>query len=349
MKVLVTGAAGFIGSHVARLLSERGDEVRALVLPSDDTRNLRGLDVDLRIGDVTDPLSLERAMRGAQRVFHVAALYRLWTRSPGELHRVNVEGTGNVLSLAAKLGVERVVHTSSIARFGGQGKGVVAHEDSPFALQTTGSRYAISKAEAHELAVAAHVRGQDVVIVAPCGPIGPGDVGPTPTGRLLLSCLSLPVITVTDSVTNFVDVRDVAEGHLRAADLGVSGRSYLLGHRNLRLSELAAMGLSSLGRTARIVEVPASAALAMGHTLSFVADHLTHRAPPLTREAARIAALGLAADASRAVRELGLPQSPIEGAVEAAIAWWQREGYCPSGPASRFGAGRRPPFLRFSL
>lgn len=327
MRCLVTGAAGFVGSHVARLLVERGDEVKALVLASDDLRNLRGLDLDVRIGDVTDAASVERAMRGAEVVFHVAALYRLWTGDPRLMHRVNVEGTRSVLETAARLGVRRVVHTSSIARFGGQGPGRVATEASPYALGKTGSAYADSKAAAHEVAEAAARRGQDVVIVAPCGPIGPGDVGPTPTGRLLLACLSLPVVTVTDTVTNFVDVRDVAAGHLLAAERGAAGQSYLLGHQNLRLSELAALGLEVTGKRARIVEVPDVAARVAGHAASLYADHVSRRAPPLTREAARIARLHLAADAGRAVRELGLPQSPLKGAVRDALGWWQQHGY----------------------
>jgi dihydroflavonol-4-reductase len=336
VRALVTGAAGFIGSHVARQLCERGDDVRALVLPTDDLRNLAGLDVEVRLGDVTDASSVERAMRGIEVVFHVAALYRLWLPDPRRLFAVNVEGTRTVLAAARAANVRRVVHTSSIARFGGQGRGRCATEESPFALGPTRSDYARSKAEAHEVALRAAAEGQDVVLVAPCGPIGPGDVGPTPTGRLLLGCLSMPVVTVTDTVTNFVDVRDVARGHLLAADRGVRGESYLLGHRNLRLRELAELGLAAGRRLGirrrfrpRIVEVPGTMSLAAGHALSALADHVTHRPPPLTREAARIAELGLAADASRAVRELGLPQSPLDVAVEDALRWWAREGHYP--------------------
>jgi dihydroflavonol-4-reductase len=232
-----------------------------------------------------------------------------------------------VLAAARRLGVRRVVHTSSIARFGGQGRGRIATEASPYALGRTGSSYADSKAAAHAVAEEAARAGQDVVIVAPCGPLGPGDVGPTPTGRLLLACLSLPVITVTSTVTNFVDVRDVAAGHLLAAERGERGRSYLLGHRNLRLSELAALGLAATGRRARIVEVPLVAARVAGHAASLWADHVSRRAPPITREAVRIAALHLSADPSRAVRELGLPQSPLPEAVADAFQWWKRHGY----------------------
>ncbi|UJR84822.1 NAD-dependent epimerase/dehydratase family protein [Sandaracinus amylolyticus] len=327
MRALVTGAAGLIGHHVVRQLCERGDDVRALVLARDDLRNLRGLDVEVRIGDVTDRESVARAMRDVEVVFHLAAIYALWTPDRGaRMRRVNVEGTRIVLEEARRAGVRRVVHTSSIARFGGQGPGRRATESSPFALGITKSAYAISKRDAHEVALDA-ARDQDVVIVAPCGPIGPGDVGPTPTGRLLIECLRLPVIAVTPTVTNFVDVRDVARGHLLAAERGVRGESYLLGHRDLSLAQLAAIALEATGRRAPIVEIPWRAARVAGHAMSALADRVTHRAPPITTEAIAIAELGLAADASKAVRELGLPQTPIERALGDALAWFDREGY----------------------
>lgn len=322
---LVTGAAGFVGSHVVRQLLAQGAAVRALVLPGEDVRNLRGLDVEVRLGDVTDAPSLARAMRGVDAVFHLAALYVLWAPDARRITDVNVAGTRNVLDAAAEAGVTRVVMTSSIARFGGQGSGRRATEESSFALGPTGSLYARSKAEAHEVALAA-ARTLDVVIVAPCGPIGAGDVGPTPTGRLLATCLALPAITVTRSVVNFIDVRDVAAGHLLAHARGVRGRSYLLGHRDLSLAELARLAAQVRGRRVRVLEVPSAAARAGGRALSFLADHVTRRAPPFTREAAAIAELGLAADPRRAVAELGLPQSPLEGALEEAFRFFTGEG-----------------------
>lgn len=334
MRSLVTGAAGLIGSHVVRALLDRGDEVRALVLPSDDLRNLRGLDLEVRLGDVTDRESIARAVRGCDRTFHLAAIYALWTADGGaRMRRVNVEGTRLVLEESARAGVARVIHTSSIARFGGQGIGRRATERSPFALGATGSAYAKSKADAHEIAVAA-ARDQDIVIVAPCGPIGARDVGPTPTGRLLLECLSLPVIPVMRTVTNFVDVRDVAIGHVLADERGVRGESYLLGHRDLWLRELAAMAMRVTGRSAPILEVPVPIARRAGALASLLGDRM-RRAPPITGEAIAIAELGLAADASRAVRELGLPQTPIERALEDALEWFAREGYLRRAHGSR--------------
>jgi dihydroflavonol-4-reductase len=326
MKALVTGAAGFIGSNVVRALLDAGHEVRAMHLPSEDTRNLRGLDVEAIAGDVTDLASLREATRGRDVVFHLAAVFALWTRDVARMRRVNVEGTRNVLAAAREAGVRRVVHTSSIARFGGQGLAVRATERSAFALGRTGDRYSRSKADAHEIAVRA-AETQDVVVVAPCGPIGPGDAGPTPTGRLLLAALRMPVAVVAPTVTTFADVRDMARAHVLAAEHGRRGETYLLGTRDLALADLARIALRAARQRKPVVNAPIRAAIAAGHAMRFVADHVTNKPPLFTAEAARIARLGLRADCTKAERELGMPQSPIEGAVQDAIAWFARERY----------------------
>jgi dihydroflavonol-4-reductase len=325
LKALVTGAGGFVGHHVVRVLLAAGHSVRALVLPREPRLNLEGVSCEIVIGDVTDRASLARAMHGVDAVFHLAAIYALWLRDPERMWKVNVEGTRNVLDLARDRGI-RVVHTSSIARFGGQGRHARATEASSFRLGLTGDAYAISKNAAHELAVAAAAAGDDVVIAAPCGPIGPGDVAPTPTGKLLITCLSLPVVTVTDTVTNFIDVRDVALGHLRAYERGRRGDVYLLGNRDLRLAELATIALRCLGRDRRVVEVPRALAHLAGHAALAVAS-LTGRTPLVTPAAARIADVGLAADASHAIAALDLPQTPIETSIADALAWFAAHGY----------------------
>lgn len=326
MKALVTGSAGFIGSNVVRALLAEGHDVRALHLPNEDTRNLRGLDVERASGDVTSRDSMRAAMRGRDVVFHLAAVYALWTKDAGVMQRVNVEGTRTVLEAARTEGVRRVVHTSSIARFGGQGLGAQATETSPFALGATGDAYSQSKADAHEVAVAAS-RDQDVVIVAPCGPIGPGDGGPTPTGRLLLSAVKMPVAVVADTTTNFADVRDMARAHVLAAERGKRGETYLLGCRDVSLVEIAKMALAALGAKKRVVVAPFAAATAVARGLRFVADRVTRRPPLFTPQAVQIAKLGLRADCTKAVRELGMPQSSVETAVADAMAWFGREGY----------------------
>jgi dihydroflavonol-4-reductase len=326
MKALVTGSAGFIGSNVVRTLVEDGHDVRALHLPNEDLRNLRGLDVERTAGDVTDRDDMRRAMRGREVVFHLAAVYALWTKDAGIMQRVNVQGTRNVLDAARAEGVRRVVHTSSIARFGGQGPRRRATEESAFALGATGDAYSRSKADAHEVAVQAAIE-QDVVIVAPCGPIGPGDAGPTPTGRLLLSAVKMPVVVVADTTTNFADVRDIARAHVLAAERGARGETYLLGCRDVSLVEIARMALEALGVEKRVLVAPFAVASVVARGLRFVADRVTHRPPLLTPQAVRIARLGLRADCTKAVRELGMPQSPIEQAVADAMTWFGREGY----------------------
>ena len=326
MRTLVTGAAGFIGSHVVRALVEAGHSVRALHLPTDDTRNLAGLGVERLAGDVTDRTSVRAAVHGCDWVFHLAAIYALWSRDPARMLRGNVDGTRIVLEEANREGCARVVHTSSIARFGGQGPARRATEQSPFALGPTGDLYARSKAEAHEIAVRAAARGQDVVIVAPCGPIGPGDVGPTPTGRLLLSAITLPVSIVTRTASCFADVRDMGRAHLYAATRGVRGETYLLGSRDLEMQELVVMAQRACGVRRPIAHVPFLVAEAAGHAATLLARR-TGRAPLFTAEAVKIARLGLRADCTKATHMLGMEHTPLETSVRDALRWFAREGY----------------------
>lgn len=327
MRALVTGAAGFIGSNVVRALVARGANVRALHLPGENLRALDGVDCERCPGDVTSRADMGRAARGRDVVFHLAAVYALWTRDGGKrMREVNVEGTRVVLEAARDAGVRRVVHTSSIARFGGQGMHRRATEASAFALGWTGDPYSASKNDAHELAVEA-AKTQDVVIVAPCGPLGPGDVGPTPTGRLLLSTVTMPVVLAAPTLTNFIDVRDCAEGHVLAAEHGKRGETYLLGNRDLSMVEIVRMAMRASGKQKPIIVAPFAAAELAGGVARGWADRVSRRAPMFTAAAVRIARLGLRADCSKAVRELGLPQRPIETAVDDALAWFATHGY----------------------
>ena len=334
MKALVTGAAGFIGSHVVRELARAGHTVRALHLPNDDTRNLRGLDVERVVGDVTDRDSMRRAVGGCDWVFHLAAIYALWTRDPSRMVKVNVDGTRIVLEEAERAGVARVVHTSSIARFGGQGAGRRATEESPFALGPTGDVYSDTKAQAHAVAVRAAARGQDVVIVAPCGPIGPGDVGPTPTGRLLIAAVTMPASVVTRTASNFAHVRDMARAHVAAATRGLRGETYLLGSRDVELTELAAMAQRICGLRRPIVCAPFPVASVAGHLAAMWANR-TGAPPLLTPAAVRIARLGLRADCTKAEQCLGMEHTAMEHAVREALVWFAREGYLPDKKLSR--------------
>jgi dihydroflavonol-4-reductase len=330
VRALVTGAAGFIGSHVARALVAAGHQVRALHLPGDDLRNLAGLPVDRIAGDVTDRASVDRAVDGVDWVFHLAAIYALWLRRPERMRRVNVGGTRNVLEAAADAGVRRVVYTSSIAVFGGQGPGRDATEDSRFALAATGDLYSRTKYESHQVAVRM-ARRLDVTIVAPCGPIGPGDVGPTPTGRLLLAALRAPAMVAVDTETSFADVRDMAAAHVAAAERGRRGESYLLGKWNLPVARLAAIAQQVTGARKPVVTLPPAMVKLAARGLVGVSK-LTGRPPLVTPAAVEIAKLGLRADCRKAEGELGLSVRPIEDSVEDAIRWFVDNGYAKVRP-----------------
>jgi dihydroflavonol-4-reductase len=242
------------------------------------------------------------------------------------MRRVNVHGTRIVLEEAARAGVLRTVHTSSIARFGGQGLERQATEESPFALGATGDLYSRTKAEAHALAVGAARRGEPVVIVAPCGPIGPGDVGPTPTGRLLLSAITMPAAIVTRSATCFADVRDMAFAHLLAAKHGDIGETYLLGTRDLTMAELVDIAHRVSGVRRPVLSVPYAIARGAAYVATAVARG-TGKAPLFTPAAVAIARLGLRANCTKAMHRLGMEQSPIERAVADALRWFAMEGY----------------------
>ena len=329
MRALVTGGSGFIGAHVVRALVLEGHEVRVLHVPRDPLRNLRDVRAERVVGDVTSQDDLRRAMRGCDTVFHLAALFALWTDRPQRMRDVNVGGTANVLACARELGVRRVVHTSSIARFGGQGPGRDATERSAFRLGSTGDLYSQTKYEAHELAVEAARAGQDVVIAAPCGPLGPGDVGPTPTGRLLLTAAAYAIAVVTPSETNFADVRDMALGHLLAASRGRSGEAYLLGHENVSMLTISRWARKWAGKRRRILSLPHAVAKAASHATLWAARRLG--VPPLfTPAAIEIARLGLRADCRKAKTELGLPSRSLETSVFDALDWFAGEGHLPA-------------------
>lgn len=334
MNALVTGSAGFIGSHVVRALLAAGHRVRALHLPGERLDNLRGLDVERWPGDVTDADGMRRAVHGCDHVFHLAAIYALWLPKPERMRQVNVEGTRNVLRAALEAGVERVVYTSSIAVFGGQGRDRSATERSPFALGPTGDLYSRTKLESHQVALDFAAKGLDVTIVAPCGPLGPGDIGPTPTGRLLISAINMPMPVLVETATNFADVRDMARAHVLAAQRGRTGESYLLGNENVPLEALVKMALGFAGLRRPVVQLPPGLVKGAAHGLLALAN--ARKRPPLVTPAAlEIAKLGLRADCSKAVRELGMPQRPIAASVRDALIWFAANGYITSRRARR--------------
>ncbi|WP_312057876.1 NAD-dependent epimerase/dehydratase family protein [Acinetobacter courvalinii] len=334
MKALVTGGAGFIGSHIVRTLLNENYEVRVLHLPQEKLSNLEGLDVELIAGDITDPIKMDKAVEGCDLVFHTAAIYALWLPKPELMRKVNVEGTRIVLNAAKKAGIKRVVYTSTGACFAGQPKGIQATEQSPFALGATGDAYVLTKFEAHQIALQFAAGGLDVVIVCPTGPIGPQDIAPTPTGKLLLTIAQMPALAVPAAINNMIDVRDVAKGHVLAAEKGIAGETYILGNRDLDGVAMAETVHHLLGIWRPVITIPnliegVSSQLA-GHAALWVTQHITYKAPLVTPSAAKIGQLGTSFNCAKAVQQLGLPQTPVEIAVRDSLQWFAANGYIQS-------------------
>lgn len=326
MKVLVTGATGFVGGHVARQLVEAGAEVRCLVREASSRRNLRGLAVATVTGDLRDAGAVRAAVEGCRQVFHCAADYRLWVRRPGEMYATNVEGTRNVLRAAAACDVEKVVYTSSVGALGLRADGRAAVETEPVSLDDMVGHYKRSKFLAERVAEQWAGRGVPVVIVNPSAPIGDGDLKPTDTGRMILDFLRGKVPAYLDTGLNLVDVRDVARGHLLAAERGRVGEKYILGNRDMTLREIYLTLAEVSGLKAPRLELPYWLPLAAAAVSTGVA-RLTGRPPGIPLDAVRLARHRMFFDPGKAVRELGLPQTPVEEALRRAVRWFRDNGY----------------------
>src|SRR5712692_7097119 len=254
--ILVTGASGFIGGHVARLLAERGENIRILIRPSSDLRAIADLNVERVTGDLRDPDSLRAAVAGSSVVYHVAADYRLWAKDPEELYRANVDGTRNLLEAARREGVRRLVYTSTVGCIGCLGNGAPGDENSPVSFDEMAGAYKRSKFLAEQVALEYARNGLPVMIVNPTAPVGDRDIKPTPTGRIIVDFLKGRMPAYVDTGLNLVDVRDVARGHIAAAELGRSGERYILGARNMTLREIVEEMGRLGGRPAPKVRIP---------------------------------------------------------------------------------------------
>jgi len=330
--ILVTGASGFIGGHVARLLVERGEKIRILVRPESNLRGIADLirneaAVERITGDLRDAQSLRGAAAGCQVVYHVAADYRLWSRNPDEVYRSNVEGTRNLLEEAGHSGVDRVVYTSTVGCIGVPGDGGSGDEDSPVDPEGMGGAYKRSKFQAEQVALEYARQGLPVVVVNPTAPVGERDVKPTPTGRIIVDFLKGRMPAYVDTGLNVVDVRDVANGHLAAAERGRVGERYILGARNMTLREILEE-LSRLGgRAAPKLRIPYTAAW-MYAAMGSAAARLTGREPRASLEAVRMSRKKMFVRTRKAERELGLIPSPVGDALMRAIEWFRANQYC---------------------
>lgn len=328
-QILVTGGAGFIGSHVVKTLRQRYPQakVRVLHLPKENLFNLRDVEgVELIAGDVTKQRDVEHAVKGCDVVFHLAAIYALWLPDMSVMDRVNVEGTRRLMQSCVQAGVKRVVYTSSIAVFAGQGKGQAATENSPF--QFWDSDYSRTKYESHVIVQQYAQLGLDVVTVCPALPIGPGDIGPTPTGRLVTEAFKMPFLMALDSGPScYIDVRDCAMGHVLALEKGRTGESYILGGENYDHYEVLSRLVRVLHLQQKIVPVSLTLLKPFTHVATWLANHVTKKPPFFTPVEVEITRKGLKCDASKAREELGLTVRPVEDSLIDAVRWFADNGY----------------------
>ncbi len=327
MTTLVTGATGFVGSAVARALLDRGHRVRALVRAGGDRRNVEGLELELVEGDLDDADSLERAVAGCRHLFHVAADYRLWVPDPQRMHARNVEGTRKLMQAAQRAGVERIVYTSSVAVLGLLPGGEPADEDTPSSLGDMIGAYKRSKFQAEEV-VRELVRtdGLPAVVVNPSAPIGPRDVKPTPTGRMVLDAATGRMPAYVDTGLNVVHVDDVAEGHLLALERGAVGARYVLGGENMSLREILEEVARIAGRRAPRVRLSPGVLEPVAHVFEAWARRFGGE-PRVTLDALRMARKRMYFKSDKARRELGYAPRAAELALRDAVDWFRREGY----------------------
>ena len=342
MLAFITGATGFLGSHVARVLAECGAQLRLLVRPTSDLRNLNDDDLknaDRVVGDLRDAASIEKALSGSDVVFHVAADYRLWVRDPDEMYRSNVEGTRSLLESARKQGVRRVVYTSSVATMGftsnqawtGEGARpctrAVADEESPVSLADMIGHYKRSKFMAEQVAVDAARSGVDVVIVNPTTPIGERDIKPTPTGRIVLDFLKRKFPAYVETGLNLVDATECARGHVQALEKGRSGERYILGGENLTLKQILDRLAVITGLKSPTLKLPYVFAFAAGVVDEMVTGRLLGREPRATIDAVRMGRKMMFVSSAKAERELGWRTVPVDGALRRSVDWFRGNGY----------------------
>ena len=328
-KVLITGATGFIGNHVTRLCLEKGDEVRVMVMPGEDRSPLDGMDVEFVEGNLLDTDSLGRAVQGVDQLYHLAALFAIWTKDPDLHYKINVDGARAMMQAAMAAGVEKIVYTSSIAALGVVGNGGLATEQTAFNGWPWASEYILSKFISHQLVKGMVSDGLPVTMVMPGLPFGPGDRAPTPTGTMILRTLKGQMKNYWEGGICAVDVRDVAAGHVLAMEKGGIGESYILANKDGNMSNKVLLTL--MGDIAGVADVATRevSVKTMLRVAKFVEmlSRVTGRAPMTTYKNTLYVTQHGYVDPAKAVRELGLPQTPIETAVTDSVQWFRDNGY----------------------
>lgn len=327
MKCFVTGATGFLGSHVARQLLARGADLRLLVRRTSRLDNIADLAAEHATGDLRDFDSLRTAMSGCEFVFHVAADYRLWALNRQELYQSNVDGTRNVLDAARENGVRRVIYTSSVATMGFGNNGRLTDEASPVTLEDMIGDYKRSKFMAERLAIEAGRGGQDVVMVNPTTPVGERDIKPTPSGQIIVDFLKRKFPAYVDTGLNLVDVVDCAGGHLLAMEKAQPGERYILGGENLTLKQILDKLGALTGLPSPKVKLPYAVALATGVVDEVVVGKIMKREPRVTIDAVRMGRKKMFVTSAKAERELGWESRPVDEAMRRAVEWFKANGY----------------------
>jgi dihydroflavonol-4-reductase len=333
MTTLVTGAAGFLGSHVTRQLVSRGESVRVLMRPSSNNRAISDLSLEYVTGDLRDKASLERAMNGVKRVFHVAADYRLWAKRPQDIYDSNVGGTKNLLAAAKNAGIEQLIYTSTVATIAVD-RPELPNESTDAKLEEMVGHYKRSKWMAEKEVLLAAKDGLPVIVAMPTTPVGPWDWKPTPTGKIILDFLNGKMPGYVETGLNFVGVEECAAGHLLVAERGKIGERYLLGAENLTLKGLLDLLAGITGLRAPSMKIPHGVALGVAYVESAF-SRLVGKEPQIPVEGVKIAQHKMFVDCSRARRELGFQPGPVAAALERAVRWYRANGYVKPGRAKK--------------
>lgn len=329
MKAFITGATGFVGSHVARAYAAQGAELRLLTRSSSNTASLAGLNADVVVGDLREAEKLKSALAGCDALVHVAADYRLWVTDPDAMYAANVQGTSELLRLAREVGVPRVVVTSSVATMGFDALGTIVDESTPVALDQMVGHYKRSKYMGEQVAIAAARSGQHVMILNPTTPVGTDDAKPTPSGRIIVDFLNKKFPAYVDTGLNLVDVGEVARMHVVALERGTPGERYILGGENLTLKAILDKMAAISGLPSPTVRVPHAVAMGFAFFDETIMGKILKKEPRATVEAVRMGKKKMFATSVKAERELGLKQVPVEASLRAAMEWFVAHGYAP--------------------
>jgi dihydroflavonol-4-reductase len=331
MKLFITGATGFVGSHVARMAAEQGAELRLLTRRTSKTENLpQG--AELVQGDLREPAKFASALRGCDALIHVAADYRLWVPDPAEMYKANVEGTRELLRLAREAGVRRVVYTSSVATMGFRKDASVVDEETLVSEADMIGHYKRSKWMAEQEAIAAAGEGQEIVILNPTTPVGAMDVKPTPTGRIIVDFLNKKFPAYVDTGLNLVDVEEIARMHLAALERGRFGERYIFGGENLTLKQILDQLAAITGLPSPTMKVPHAVAMVFAFFDETITGKLRGKEPRATVEAVRMGKKMMWASSAKAERELGWRVVPVHAALRNAVEWFVTNGYSPKPP-----------------